>query len=68
MAASTRFNAVVRGQGGHAGEPHLARDPVIAAAAIVQVMPLLLAQSESWHPHMQCSMIAVPSDCACYAL
>ena len=38
MAASTRFNAMVRGRGGHAGEPHLARDPVIAAAAIVQVM------------------------------
>jgi metal-dependent amidase/aminoacylase/carboxypeptidase family protein len=54
MAASTRFSAVVRGQGGHAGEPHLARDPVIAAAAIVQVMHCFWP---SCTPYMEASIL-----------
>lgn len=44
MAASTRFHAVVRGQGGHGGMPHLARDPVIAAAAIVHALQPLVSR------------------------
>ena len=35
MAASDRFNITVLGRGGHAGLPHKARDPVVAAAALV---------------------------------
>jgi hypothetical protein len=34
MAASDRFNITVLGRGGHAGLPHKARDPVVAAAAL----------------------------------
>ena len=44
MAASTRFHAVIRGQGGHGGMPHLARDPVIAAAAIVHALQPLVSR------------------------
>ena len=44
MAASTRFHAVVRGHGGHGGMPHLARDPVIAAAAIVHALQPLVSR------------------------
>ena len=44
MAASTRFHAVVRGHGGHAGMPHFARDPVIAAAAIVHALQPLVSR------------------------
>ena len=44
MAASTRFHAVVRGRGGHGGMPHLARDPVIAAAAIVHALQPLVSR------------------------
>ena len=44
MAASTRFHAVVRGQGAHGGMPHLARDPVIAAAAIVHALQPLVSR------------------------
>ncbi|KAL6761764.1 hypothetical protein V8C86DRAFT_2531108 [Haematococcus lacustris] len=35
MAASDRFAFKVQGQGGHAAMPHLAVDPVVAAAAVV---------------------------------
>ena len=43
MAAANIFEATVRGKGGHGGMPHLARDPVIAAAAIVQALSPLVA-------------------------
>ncbi|MGJ3241988.1 MAG: M20 metallopeptidase family protein [Opitutales bacterium] len=35
MAASDKFSLIVHGQGGHAAMPHLAIDPVVAAAHIV---------------------------------
>jgi len=44
MAASTSFKALVRGQGGHGGMPHLTRDPVIAAAAIVHALQPLISR------------------------
>lgn len=44
MAASTMFRALVRGRGGHGGMPHLATDPVIAAAAIVQALQPLVSR------------------------
>lgn len=35
MAASDRFDAVIKGSGGHASQPHLTIDPVAIAAQIV---------------------------------
>ena len=35
MAASGRFTITVGGRGGHAAQPHLTVDPILAAAAIV---------------------------------
>ena len=44
MAASTSFKALVKGQGGHGGMPHLTRDPVIAAAAILHALQPLVSR------------------------
>lgn len=44
MAASTSFQAVVKGKGGHAAMPHLTTDPVVAAAAVVQALQLLVSR------------------------
>ena len=44
MAASTSFQAVVRGKGGHAAMPHLTTDPVVAAAAVIQALQLLVSR------------------------
>ena len=35
MAGSERFEIVIRGRGGHAASPHLTRDPVLAAAQLI---------------------------------
>lgn len=35
MAASDRLRIVVRGRGGHAAQPHLTADPLVAAAAVL---------------------------------
>lgn len=46
MAASQRFSAVIAGRGGHGAMPHLARDPVVAAAmAVVALQPLVSRQT-----------------------
>jgi len=44
MAASTSFQATVRGRGGHAAMPHLGTDPVLAAAAVVQALQPLVSR------------------------
>ena len=44
MAASTTFVATVTGKGGHAAQPQLLRDPVVAAAAIVSSLQTLAAR------------------------
>jgi IAA-amino acid hydrolase len=44
MAASDRFNITVLGRGGHAGLPHKARDPVVAAAALVGALQTLVSR------------------------
>ena len=35
MASSTSLDVVVRGRGGHGSAPHLARDPIVAAAEMI---------------------------------
>ncbi|GLC46738.1 hypothetical protein PLESTF_001786600 [Pleodorina starrii] len=47
MAASDRFSLLVRGAGGHGAMPHTARDPVVAAAAVVGALQSLVARETS---------------------
>lgn len=47
MAASDRFRVVIQGKGGHAALPHLAVDPVIAAAAVVSAAQSLVSRETS---------------------
>ena len=35
MAGSGTFEAEIEGQGGHAAQPHLAIDPVVAASTVI---------------------------------
>ena len=44
MAATGRFNITVHGQGGHAAFPHQARDPIVAAAAIVMAAQTIVSR------------------------
>lgn len=45
MASADRLHIVVEGLGGHAARPHLSRDPVVAAAAIIQSVQSIVARS-----------------------
>jgi amidohydrolase len=47
MAAVDRLRIVVRGQGGHGGKPHLAADPVVAAAQIVGALQTAVSRETS---------------------
>ena len=44
MAASDEFTIVMRGTGCHAAMPHLGRDPVVAAALLVQALQPVVAR------------------------
>jgi hippurate hydrolase len=44
MAAVDDFHLTLTGQGGHAARPHLARDPIPAAAALVQALQTLVSR------------------------
>jgi amidohydrolase len=44
MAATDRFEITLRGKGGHAAIPHLTRDPVVAAAALVSALQPLVSR------------------------
>jgi len=45
MASMDIFEATVRGRGGHAAQPHLAVDPIVVAAAIVQAWQTIVARN-----------------------
>jgi amidohydrolase len=45
LAAAEAFEIQVRGVGGHAALPHLARDPVVAASAIVQNLQSVVSRA-----------------------
>ena len=47
MAASDRFAISVNGTGGHGAMPHLAKDPVVAAAAVVTALQPLVSRETS---------------------
>ena len=44
MAASAKFEVTVRGQGGHASQPALTRDPVLAACQCVSALQALISR------------------------
>ncbi|MDR1661947.1 MAG: amidohydrolase, partial [Azoarcus sp.] len=45
MAGADRFDIHIEGVGGHAAMPHLAADPVLAGAALVQAVQSIVARS-----------------------
>ncbi|TCJ16508.1 amidohydrolase [Parasulfuritortus cantonensis] len=45
MACSDQFDIVVRGHGAHAAMPHQGRDPVVAGAALVQVLQSVVSRT-----------------------
>jgi IAA-amino acid hydrolase len=47
MAGSVQFKVTVTGAGGHAAYPHLAADPVVAAAAAVGALQTLVSRTTS---------------------
>ena len=47
MAAVDRLRVVVRGRGGHGGNPHRAADPVVAAAHVVVALQSVVAREVS---------------------
>lgn len=47
MAAVDNFDITLTGQGGHGAMPHLARDPVVAAAALVTAAQTLVSRRAS---------------------
>jgi amidohydrolase len=51
LAASDRFDIVIRGRSGHAAHPHLAVDPIVAASAFVaQVQTVVSREIKPMHP------------------
>ena len=47
MAAADTFEVTIRGRGGHGAMPHLAADPVVAAAAVVGALQPLVSRETS---------------------
>lgn len=45
LAASDRFEIVVRGTGSHAAYPQISRDPIVAGAAIVQALQQIASRN-----------------------
>ena len=45
LASADAFEIIVHGAGGHAAWPHLARDPVLAASAIVQSLQSIVSRN-----------------------
>lgn len=44
MAAMDIFEATLRGRGGHAAQPHMAIDPIVAATALIQAWQSIVAR------------------------
>lgn len=47
MASTDEFLITVKGKGGHAARPHLTRDPIVAASAIVMSLQTIVSRSTS---------------------
>ncbi|SHI32711.1 M20 aminoacylase family protein [Wenxinia saemankumensis] len=59
MAAEDVFDIHVRGTGGHAAMPHLARDPLIAATAIVQALQTIPSRNHRAHESLVLSVTQI---------
>ena len=55
MSASDKFDLTIRGVGGHAAMPHLARDPVVCGAALVGALQTVVSRSTSPLDRLACS-------------
>lgn len=44
MASSSRWDIVIKGQGGHAAQPHLAMDPIVIASNVVQALQTVISR------------------------
>jgi amidohydrolase len=49
MASSSVFTIIIEGQGGHGAAPHLATDPIIAAAQIVVALQSIVSRNANPH-------------------
>jgi amidohydrolase len=49
MASSSVFTLIVEGQGGHGAAPHLATDPIVAAAQIVVALQSIVSRNANPH-------------------
>ncbi len=58
MSANGTFSIVLTGQGGHASQPELCRDPVLAAAAVVQALQQVVSRRL---PPQQAAVLSVTS-------
>ena len=58
MAGNGTFKLVVRGRGGHASQPELCRDPVLAASAIVLALQQIVSRQL---PPQQATVLSVTS-------
>lgn len=47
MAGTDRFDIVIEGVGGHAAMPHLASDPVVASAALIQALQTIVTRNKN---------------------
>ena len=47
LAATDEFHITVKGVGGHAAYPHLAKDPIVAASAVVGALQTICSRSAS---------------------
>lgn len=56
LAASDSFRATLIGVGGHAAMPHLAKDPIVAIAAVVQSLQSLVSRELS---PLDCGVVSV---------
>ncbi|KAL5545772.1 hypothetical protein UlMin_005459 [Ulmus minor] len=44
LAGSARFLVVIEGKGGHAANPHLARDPILAASSVILALQHIVSR------------------------
>jgi amidohydrolase len=58
MAANAGFTIVLQGQGGHASQPEMCRDPVVAAAALVTALQHIVSRTL---PPQQAGVVSVTS-------
>ncbi|WP_345609180.1 M20 metallopeptidase family protein [Pseudonocardia adelaidensis] len=50
LASSSALEVTVHGEGGHASAPHLARDPVLVVAEMVQALTLVTRRTDVFDP------------------